>query len=347
MPVARVQWIDFCRVWTAFFVIVRHTERHGESINFLADLFNFRSLVFFFFLVSGYFTHRAAAGQKLDWARVRRLLPPYLFWALFAAATMMPLYYMGRIGTGDWGWCDLYAWVSALGITSWTYWDYWDIPLWYLRTLMLLALFSPLLQRLPLKAMLGVILFSFAANDVLCFADAHEAEHFGWEGVAALPFRLYESTLALGFYCMGLLIRRYADTGQFSAFMRSYAWIPVLGSLILLPCVYHWHFTPPIRSSALVLLGTTTIMSIGCLCEQYLPRFCRLTAKLAPAAFFIYVSHYLILKCFILGLTGEFRGTMTQEQAYWVPFAIFGICTGVFLMLRRFAPRFIRIFALA
>ena len=63
MPSARIQWIDFCRVYTAFFVVLRHVDRPYGSFNYIIDLFNYRSLIFFFFLVSGYFTHKAAAGQ--------------------------------------------------------------------------------------------------------------------------------------------------------------------------------------------------------------------------------------------------------------------------------------------
>ena len=47
MPSSRIQWIDFCRVWTAFFVVLRHVDRPYGSFNYIIDLFNYRSLIFF------------------------------------------------------------------------------------------------------------------------------------------------------------------------------------------------------------------------------------------------------------------------------------------------------------
>ena len=171
------------------------------------------------------------------------------------------------------------------------------MPLRFLRALILLALVSPLLQRLKTKPLLCLVLICFAASDVLCESDPETAAHYKRRGVTWLPFRLYESVLALGFYAGGLLLRRYVNAEQLTAFMRSYAWLPVLGALALLPAVYYWGFYPPVQSSALVLLGVATTMSIGRLCEQHLPRFCHFVAQWGPAAFIVYVTHYLLLEC--------------------------------------------------
>ena len=89
MPSARIQWIDFCRVWTAFFVVLRHVDRPYGSFNYIIDLFNYRSLIFFFFLAAGYFTHKAAAGQWLDWKRTRTLLVPFVFWTAVASILLL------------------------------------------------------------------------------------------------------------------------------------------------------------------------------------------------------------------------------------------------------------------
>ena len=40
MPSARIQWIDFCRVYTAFFVVLRHVDRPYGSFNYIIDLFS-------------------------------------------------------------------------------------------------------------------------------------------------------------------------------------------------------------------------------------------------------------------------------------------------------------------
>ncbi len=338
-PTTRVQWIDFCRIYVAFCVIVRHTDRYTESPAFFTDLFTYRSLIYFFFFFSAYFTHKAAAGQWFDWQRTRRLLWPYLFWAFVAVVTMTPLLYWDKTSLGDWSWLHMHMVFREMGFTGWSYWNYSNVPLWFMRTLIILALISPLLQRLPMKVLLSMILIIFASSDILCFADE--------KGVAWLPFRLYESVLALGFYAAGLLVRKYFSIQQFTGFIRSYAWLPIIGSLVLLPAVYHWKFYPPIMSSALVLLGVVTTMSIGCLCEQYLPRFCSLVAKAGPAAFFVYVTHYPLLKCIKFFCAGGYRADLTIVQASWAPFAILATSLSAYYLLKKFFPRFMKIFGLS
>lgn len=123
--------------------------------------------------------------------------------------------------------------------------------------------------------------------------------------------------------------------------MRSYAWLPVLGALALLPAVYYWGFYPPVQSSVLVLLGVATTMSIGRLCERYLPRFCHFVAQWGPAAFFVYVTHYLLLECLRTLLTGVYGGSLSVLQA---AFALLAISLALF---SRLAPSFMRTFALA
>ena len=117
----RIEWIDFCRVYTAFFVIVRHCDRHYGFPAYVVDLFNYRSLIFFFFLISGYFAaaHTPRPGQWLDWARARRLLWPYLFWTLLAALTMQPLMHLPQVCQGDWSWFTPLIYLKETGLHSW------------------------------------------------------------------------------------------------------------------------------------------------------------------------------------------------------------------------------------
>ena len=343
----RIEWIDFCRVYTAFFVIVRHCDRHYGFPAYVIDLFNYRSLIFFFFLMAGYFTRPAEPGRRLDWTRTRRLIAPYLFWTLLALLTMQPLMHLAELGHGNWGWFSTLLLLKETGLHSWCYWDYSNVPLWFLRTLIVLSLFSPLIRRLPTKATLCLILICFAGSDVLCEVDMETAAHYKKHGVGWLPFRLYESVLALGFYAAGLLTRRYATAEQLTAFVRSYAWLPVLGALALLPAVYYWGFYPPVQSSALVLLGVSTTLSIGCLCERYLPRFCHVVAHWGPATFFVYVTHYLLLELLRTLLTGQYGGSLSVLQAAWAPFAILAVSLMLYTLLCRLFPGFMRVFALA
>lgn len=347
-PAARITWIDFCRVYTAFFVIVRHVDRWFvgvPTINYLADLFNFRSLIFFFFLMSGYFSHRPTEGQWVDVKRTKQLIIPYIFWCLFG----MLVVYSPSMLSGGWSWLTPYKVASELGLTSWCYWNFTNVPLWFLRTLILLAFFAPLIHRVPSKVLIALVLISFAASDVLCDVDleANESHRTLNHAQKGLPFRTYESELALGFFAGGILLRRYAKPEVLTAFLRSYALVPVLGSLVLLFPVLTWTFYPPVQSASLVLLGVCTTMSIGCLCERYLPRFTRAVASLGTASFFIYVTHYPILLCFRYALTGSWHGGLPVTLCYFLPFIILAVSVSLFFLLKKLCPSFLRIFAMA
>ena len=347
MPSARIQWIDFCRVYTAFFVVWRHVDRPYGSINYIVDLFNYRSLIFFFFLISGYFTHKAAAGQWLDWKRTKTLLLPFAFWTAVASILLLqPMMHWEQTLAGNFSWFNLTLIPREMGLLNWCYWDFDNVPLWFMRTLILLALFSPLLQRLPSKVLLVLVLLSFSAGDIFCSRDAETAASHGTWYLDWIPFRLYENLQALGFYSLGLWIRRHADFARFTEFVRSYAWAPVIAALLVLPAVYGFGFYPPVQSSMLVLLGVSCTMSIGALCEQYLPRFCSFIASFGPAAFFIYVTHFIVLHALRLALTGSYGGEFSTIQNLWMPFFVTGICLAMFYPLRRFFPGFMRCIAM-
>ncbi len=347
MPAKRIEWIDFCRIYTAFCVIVRHCDRHYGFPAYVADLFNYRSLIFFFFLMAGYFTHRAAANQWLDWPRAKKLLWPYLFWTLISLIVLQPFMHIPELRVGDWSWISPHMLLSEMGLASWCYWDFSNVPLWYLRTLLIFALLSPVLQRMPSKVMFGVILITFAASDVLCQVDCETAASHHMQGIDWLPFRLYESVLALGFYLTGLLVRRYVSGEQLTAFVRRYAWVPVLGALALLPVVLLSGFYPPVQSSALVLLGVATTLSIGSLFEHYLPRVCHWVAQWGPAAFFVYVTHFIVLRWLRVLITGEYGGHFTPWQAAIIPWGVLAALLAAYTLLIRLCPRLMQVLALA
>ena len=68
--------------------------------------------------------------------------------------------------------------------------------------------------------------------------------------------------------------------------------------------------------------------------------------RLAPAAFFIYVTHYIVLHALRLAITGSYGGHFTETQCLYMPLVILAICSGLFFLLRRFFPRFMQVMAL-
>lgn len=83
------------------------------------------------------------------------------------------------------------------------------------------------------------------------------------------------------------------------------------------------------------------------LCERYLPRFCHFVAQWGPAAFFVYVTHYILLEWLRTLLTGRYGGSLSVLQAAWAPFVILAASLALYALLCRLAPGFMRLFALA
>lgn len=349
---SRVIWIDFCRVYTAFWVVVRHTDRPVDSIAYLGDLFNYRSLIFFFFLMAGYFTHQPQKGEWLGIRRALQLLWPYLFWGVVAFYMIMPVTsafdFTSVEGIQESIRIIGHSFYRALGIHSWAYYDLYNVPLWFLRVLMVLSLIAPLLCRIPGKILSVLVLFCFAASDILCFVDAETAHTVGAGGhaVSGLPYRLYESVLALGFFSGGILLRRFMSSDKLTDLLMEYAWAPVLAAVLLFPAVHFWHFSPPIMSSALVLVGVLCNMSTGCLAQKYLPRFSQYVASWGTAAFLIYVMHFPLLTVY----RDVFAGTPLASgaaQSLLAPLVIVVFVLALYRVLKVISPWFLRVFALS
>ena len=112
----------------------------------------FQIAVPFFFLCSGYFI--AGHMEEDGWygreckKRVWTLLIPYLFWgilyfALVALAGLVSNLAHDRAVVIDIG---IRSWVRTLGLSPFEYSRLW--PMWYVRTLMVFVVMSPLLKRI-------------------------------------------------------------------------------------------------------------------------------------------------------------------------------------------------------
>ncbi len=332
MPSSRIQWIDFCRVWTAFFVIVRHTQAPEGSFFFLADLFNYRSLIFFFFFASGLFSKSeknptVGGGYRyLDIRRAGQILAMFAFWSLFGAVLLSPLHYQEIWSQGEIVWRRV---LSAMGIT----WAFgWNVPLWFLRVLLVLALFAPVLHRLSNRLLVVFVIGMLAAGEVFCI----EAWEEGGNACRLVPYRMYESLYAWAFFAGGILLRRTIGIGGLTEFLQKSGWLIILFALALFVPVRLWGLMPPCQSGMLVMLGVGTILSIGCLVEMYAPRVCSYVASWGPAAFFIYVTHYIIISyvkwlwnyLFDWGITGSLL----------VPVITLILSCIIFVIMRRFCP---------
>jgi len=334
MPSARIQWIDFCRVWTAFFVIVRHTYAPEGTLFFYADLFNYRSLIFFFFFASGLFSKQISdcngrlISKWMDIKRFGQIASMFLFWSAVGALLLLPVHWQEVWKSGEIIWGNV---VHGLGFT----WMFgWNVPLWFLRVLMVLVLFAPLLHRLSSRNLLAFVIGMLAAGEVFCLTAWDE----GGPAYTWIPCRMYETLYAWAFFAAGIVLKRELGIEGLAAFLKKSGWLIVFFAVLVFVPVRLWGLMPPCKSGMLVVLGVGTILSIGCLVNQYAPRICSYVAAWGPATFFVYVTHCIIIT-YIKALWLRYNEWNTVGSII-VPVATLLVSCGVFVLLRKLSPRF-------
>ncbi len=331
----RVVWVDFCRVLTAFYVIIRHSDRAWDSL-YLFDKFNYHSLVFIFFFLSGYFA-RPQSGAWLDWKRAWMLAKPWLLWGAVGLCVLLPYYHHEALARGDFGSLSFASLARGMGLTDWNYFAAYNVPLWYLRTLIVLALFAPLLGRLSSKWLAILICGACAVHNLTYYPDALQPD---W-----MPFRTYESVLAAGVFALGMLVRRHADMRRFTAFMEQAAWAPILVSLAVFYMVYEWQYDPA-ASCALIALGGLSVMSTSILAARHLPRFAARVAAYGPAAFLVFVVHYIVQQPVKEQLIACFGEPVPQIITILTPIAAMAFCLLLYRGIARFLPQYLELLCL-
>lgn len=313
------------------------------------DLFNYRGLIFVFFFISGYLIHQRKLLENkilLDTKRFMKLLRLYLFWAAIGFILIFPMMHLNALCAGDWSCLSFKSVLSGMGLyPAWPHNFPLNIPLWFLKTLMLLALVSPLLIRLSTRILIVLSVGSLACSDVLITVDVWE--HTQNFSIGMIPARAFETIMALGFYSIGIIVKRHFSMEEISGFVTRNAWLPFLFSLLLFPMVRIWVFVPPCKSSMLVMLSVLTILSMGALCERLFPKIFRFIAGFGEGAFFVYVTHCIMVEYLeMVFLPSHNTPAWHHLVTYAGPFVIVAICLALFTILKRYAPGFMATFAL-
>ena len=250
----------------------------------------------------------------------------FVFWSLIGSLLLSPLHYQEIWRQGEIVWGNI---LPALGIT----WAFgWNVPLWFLRVLMVLALFAPLLHRLSNRVLVVVIIGMLAAGEVFCI----EAWEEGGDAPVQVPYRMYESLYAWGFFAAGILLKRTMGIRGLTSILQGAGWLIILFAVVLFVPVRLWGLLPPCQSGMLVVLGVGTILSIGCLVERYAPALCCFVASWGPAAFFIYVTHYIIISYVKLLWIQVFGWGIAGSLV--VPVLTLFLCCILFVIMRRLFP---------
>ena len=195
-----------------------------------------------------------------------------------------------------------------------------DAPMWFLRDIIIYTAAAPLLYRL--------------------------GDYLLWAGMVMLSLNYFALDLAdhdypiansLGFFLLGMYVSRYS-LPFLTESVRRYA-VPFLVATLALTWWLAGHRDQ--HNSMLIALGMLGLMSLAILFTEWFPRAARWVAELAPACFFIFGTHYIVI------ILLRESGWITWKGAAWdmlwlflVP-VIFAVLAGLFFCMKRFAPRLV------
>lgn len=322
----RNKFIDVARLLAMLFIIIGHTNirtpvQMGPSpaLNILC-LATLSGHVSFFFFLAGYFAKSVPGG--INWKRAWDIFVSLLFWCFIGYFWFGVLHQLESgnslnvkelINSQVFG--ILGAWDSVGTPGSW--------DCWFLKVLIPLVLVSPMLMRLPVFCLLGIV----ASAVILGYA--------GYPG-GGLPYVMHtESVCALAYYVFGIGLRRYVTLGQLEAFVgRVYYWFIPL-TIVLLVLHVSWYKIFERESIITVLWSIVYVLSLSKLLTVVVPNTANWFASFGPGVFFIYmVQEMLVIQC-----RWYFAVHPIHRHAYaLVPFAIFAVLMCGYWLIRRYLP---------
>lgn len=174
----------------------------------------------------------------------------------------------GEAGSGFWS--ALAAFGRCLGIAGHPV----DAPMWFLRDIIIYTAVAPLLHRMG-NYMLWVGIIMLSLNYFALDLADHD----------------YPIANSLGFFLVGMYVSRYS-LPFLTESVRRYA-VPFLLATLALTWWLVGHRDQ--HNSMLIALGMLGLMSLAILFTEWFPRAARWVAGLAPACFFIFGTHYIVI----------------------------------------------------
>lgn len=91
----------------------------------------------------------------------------------------------------------------------------------------------------------------------------------------------------------------------------------------------------------LIALGMLGLMSLAILVTEWFPRAAKRVAGLAPACFFIFGTHYIVIM--LLRESGWIMLKGAAWDIFWLSLApvIFAVLAALFFCMKRFVPRLV------
>ncbi len=304
-----------------------------------------------FFLISGYlFFINLERWDKVVWMgkmkrRIYTLLIPYILWNLVGIAYTCITPYVGAVTEGadsllsvfqERGWIRLFwdsnrimeQWnpptVNLLGITMHNGMPA-NTPLWFIRDLIVLTLFSPIIYVFVKKAKF----YGLAVLGVLFILNI-------W-----LPIEGF-SIIGLLFYSVGAYFAIFSN--RLIEPFKKVRVLSYIGSIILLAFLVvtfgrHWSAQYLLRGFQ--LFGVVAAFNLA---NYLMKEECSICAKLADSSFFIYASHIFIISAisFLLSKLLPSTNQVMLALKYLLSAAItVALCEGVFQIMKRVCSNFL------
>lgn len=326
---SRIAWIDICRVYAIFAIIVGHTNIRTcfpsppAALSWMVVLLEVGSVSPFFFL-SGYFT-KPCSHSWFNWQRVKMLLFPFIIWSC-VGYVLFPLF--EQIG----GELDFsYLWKNRPWEMLGTFWSvstpgHWD--LWFMKVLIFWTIFAVILARLSSISLLCLVLLAFS----LSFA-------FEYPVVKHIPFFLETSSLeGLGFFALGIWCRRFVALDSIARQLqhRLFSLISLkifLSIALVFSIPWGMNALPGLSYRAFQIL---VLFCIGIAVMKYMPRLGVRMARFGEAVFFVYIMQEFLIH-FLRSLFKAYPVISPNAYAL-VPFAVMAASLAFFFLIKKMFP---------
>ncbi|MEE1091824.1 MAG: acyltransferase [Prevotella sp.] len=323
---------DALKVLMILFVIFIHEnptlESHGNVVMWWHSIVVCAVPVFF--VLSGYFFFNKVECFDVDVykrkikTRIKTLLVPYLIWncvpVLFVALGNLYSIMFRNKSTDDLCYFMRGLWNDGLWHIWWdkTNGMPFDSPLWYVRDLIILCVFSPVIYWI-LKRM-----------------------NYWWIGLLSLLF-IVGVTFPIGFSITGLL---FFSIGAVFAINRL-EWQKAFGGgkyltiIVLSLCALSNIYKMDILHQ-LFLIGVTLMMVL--LFSVAKGKVVGIIANYSESVFFVLAIHNII----VLAQTGKFLTRILPEDSIWIvywiaPFVTLAICVVAYYLMKRITPCLMKI----
>ncbi len=323
-------YIDLTRWISIMFIVIGHVNIRSPyewgcpELSWMS-VFGGWNIVMFFFFLSGYFM-KPAKG----WFAVKRA------WQLFISMCIwcfigyfcfgMIWQYEAKQAVDVWA---LLVSPNIFGIigTLYSFATPGSMDLWFLKVLVALAFFSPLLMRLKTPLLLVAIVAFFLLEQFRTMLPASVAEN--------VPYFL-KCWVHFAMFSLGIVARRYVRPEQLQALIgRVWAYILVM-------CLVYQFFTvygaPDLLKVApyfACVLGIVYIFSLAYGVQKFAPRVAAWLSQYGVSVFFI----YMVQEILVMWSKVYFTFHPINKHIYTVvPFIILAICMVLFRLILRLWP---------